>query len=64
MRRCGRHRLDELRKRYEEVVWPKLRELDARADADCDEDTQALELQLSLCWAPYELLDADDDDDR
>lgn len=45
--------LHELRELYEQVLWKKLGELEERVPEDASDD--ALELQFSICWAPYEL---------
>ena len=60
--------LDELRALYEEVIWPRLRELDALAEQDPGDDeaparAEPLALQLSMCWAPYELIERRQEED-
>ena len=50
--RVAPEELDELRRLYEEHIFPTLRDLDERAK---DRD-DAEQIDLSLCWAPYEYL--------
>ena len=49
--------LGELREFYEAQLMEKLKELEARtesADGQEEEEDEAIEIQLSLIWAPYE----------
>lgn len=41
-----------LRALYEEIIWPRLAELDQRAQGDAD----AHEVDVSILWAPYEYI--------
>lgn len=52
MLRVADEDLPELRKLYEEVVWPALVKLDKRAEGKTDTN----EMQVSLLWAPLDLI--------
>lgn len=41
---------DELRALYQDVIWPKLAELEEKATGRPD----AIAMDLSICWAPYD----------
>lgn len=53
--RCREDDLDELREVYEDIIFPKLHELEFKLDKDPDADpeTDAVEVRLSLNWAPH-----------
>ena len=52
--------VNELDKLYEELLLPRLREITEQAE-ECESGEP---MQLSLCWAPYEYLKEDKDDDQ
>jgi hypothetical protein len=50
--------LGDLRKLYEEHIWPTLRELDERAS----DDKHRIPMDFSVAWAPHDFLDDHIDD--
>lgn len=50
--RCAPDDTDELREFYQDVIWPKLVELDERAK----ERDDVFALDVSISWAPYQLI--------
>jgi hypothetical protein len=54
--------IDELRKLYEEVIFPRLRDLDEAAKAASDEDDESVEMGLSINWAPHRLTEQEGDE--
>ncbi|MFB6351742.1 MAG: hypothetical protein ABEN55_12685 [Bradymonadaceae bacterium] len=67
--RCREQDLDELRELYEDIIFPKLHELEFKLDKDpdLDADTDAVQIRLTLNWAPhryYEKVTESDSEDE